>query len=55
MTWENFGYPTILSCVVCDSRPCKVEPRFGYAVCEEHHKIAPAWIQHARELLGEDD
>lgn len=43
-TWNNFGYETDEKCCVCGKKPCKTEPRFGYSVCELHHKLSPIEI-----------
>lgn len=47
MSWENFGYPVKDPCVVCKKTgDNKLEPRFGYVICEEHHHIPPAELQN---------
>ena len=40
----RWGYITDEPCVVCKSIPAQLEPRFGYAVCQEHKDIPPIKI-----------
>lgn len=43
-TFEHFGFETGEPCCVCSSEPTRVEPRFGYCVCEDHYTLSPTDI-----------
>ena len=47
-SWDNFGYESDVPCCVCKSKPTKSEPRFGYSVCKEHHRLGPIDINNKR-------
>lgn len=43
-SWNSFGYESDEKCCVCGKLKTKTEPRFGYSVCKEHHKLSPIEI-----------
>lgn len=44
-SWERFGYPVRQPCEVCKKvADNKLEPRFGYVICEEHHEMTPVEV-----------
>lgn len=46
--FETFGYSTNEGCEMCEKKPAKVEPRFGYTVCEDHCHLTPIQISELK-------
>ena len=48
--FERFGYETKQPCDVCGKEGLnRLEPRFYYAVCEEHYKLTPVQVGEMME------
>lgn len=47
--FKYFGYETQEPCQICGAKPAKMEPRFGYIVCEEHSKLTPIGVSDELE------
>lgn len=43
-SWETFGPDSDEVCCVCGNEKSKIETRFGYSVCKEHHRLTPVEI-----------
>ena len=40
-SFYHYGYDTRKPCDLCGKYPAKIDPRYGYNVCQEHFMINP--------------
>lgn len=53
--FKAFGYNTKEGCIICGKTPAKVEPHFGYTICEEHCNTPPINIYDEQEKFKKDN
>jgi hypothetical protein len=46
-SFDNWGYKTTKRCWMCNRKPARSEPRFGYIACKDHYHLTPIWFNIA--------